>query len=135
MAVVGGAPVIKNGQDIEGVEAVIDKDATAALLAKEINAAELLILTDGSHVCLNWGKPNEQALTDVKVAEMKSYEFAAGSMGPKVDACCDFAEQTGGTGNIGDLHQALDVYEPNHRNTDLSVAVQPAFPQPANSLD
>ena len=105
----GGAPVVKNGPDIEGFEAVIDKDATASLLAKEIGAAELLILTDGSHVCLNWGKHNEKKLTDVTVNEMKSYEFPAGSMGPKVDACCDFAEQTGGTGNIGDLYQAINV--------------------------
>ncbi len=105
----GGAPVIKNRSNIEGFEAVIDKDATAALLAKEMGAAELLILTDGSHVCVNWGQPNERALSDVSVAEIKGYDFAAGSMGPKVDACCEFAEQTGGVGNIGDLYQAEEV--------------------------
>lgn len=105
----GGAPVVKNGPDIEGFEAVIDKDATAAMLAKEIGAAELLILTDGTHVCVDWGKPNERPLTDVTVAEMRGYSFAAGSMGPKVDACCAFAESTGGVGNIGDLYHALDV--------------------------
>jgi len=105
----GGAPVVKNGSDIEGFEAVIDKDATASMLAREIGAAELLILTDGQHVCVNWGKPDERALTDVTVSEMKGYEFAAGSMGPKVDACCSFAESTGGIGNIGDLYHALDV--------------------------
>lgn len=105
----GGAPIVKNGTTIKGFEAVIDKDATAALLASEIGAAELLILTDGSHVYLDWGKPNARPLTDVTVKEMRSYSFAAGSMGPKVNACCDFAEQTGGTGNIGDLYQAVDV--------------------------
>lgn len=119
----GGAPIIKNGPDIEGFEAVIDKDATAALLAKEIGAAELLILTDGSHVCVNWGLPTERKLTDVTVNEMKGYEFAAGSMGPKVDACCDFAEQTGGTGNIGDLYQAIDVM---NRTTGTRIYPQPA---------
>lgn len=105
----GGAPVVSNGATIQGFEAVIDKDATAAMIAKEIGAQELLILTDGLHVCLNWGTPNQRALTDVTVEEMRGYEFAAGSMGPKVDACCDFAESTGGVGNIGDLYHALDV--------------------------
>ncbi|MBO9482890.1 carbamate kinase [Salinisphaera sp. G21_0] len=105
----GGVPVVKNGPDIEGFEAVIDKDATASMLAQEIGAAELLILTDGAHVCVDWGKPSERPLTDVTVAEMRGYAFAAGSMGPKVDACCAFAEKTGGIGNIGDLYHALDV--------------------------
>lgn len=105
----GGAPVVSNGETVEGFEAVIDKDATAAMLAKEIGAAELLILTDGTHVCLNWGEPNERQLTDVTVSEMRGYSFPPGSMGPKVDACCDFAEATGGVGNIGDLYHALDV--------------------------
>lgn len=105
----GGAPVIKNDTNIEGFEAVIDKDATAALLAKEIGAAELLILTDGKYVYQDWGKPNARPLTDVTVREICEFTFAAGSMGPKVDACCDFAEQTGGIGNIGDLHEAIGV--------------------------
>ena len=105
----GGAPVVKKDNSIEGFEAVIDKDATAALLAKEINAAELLILTDGKHVYQDWGKPSERPLTDTTVREISEFTFAAGSMGPKVDACCNFAEQTGGIGNIGDLHEAIDV--------------------------
>ena len=105
----GGAPVVSNGETVEGFEAVIDKDATAAMLAREIGAAELLILTDGTHVCLNWGEPNERQLTDVTVSEMRGYSFPPGSMGPKVDACCDFAEATGGVGNIGDLYHALSV--------------------------
>ena len=88
---------------------MIDKDATAAMLAREVGAAELLILTDGTHVCLNWGEPNERQLTDVTVSEMRGYSFPSGSMGPKVDACCDFGEATGGVGNIGDLYHALDV--------------------------
>ncbi len=119
----GGAPVVKNGPDIEGFEAVIDKDATASLLAKEIGAAELLILTDGSHVCVDWGTPNEKPLTDVTVDEMRNYSFAAGSMGPKVNACCEFAEQTGGTGNIGDLYQAIDVM---NRKTGTRIYPQAA---------
>ena len=100
---------LKKDNNIEGFEAVIDKDATAALLAKEIGAAELLILTDGKYVYQDWGKPSERPLTDVTVREICEFTFAAGSMGPKVDACCDFAEHTGGIGNIGDLHEAVGV--------------------------
>ena len=107
----GGAPIVANGADIKGFEAVIDKDATAALLAKEIGASELLILTDGSHVYLDWGKPSARPISDVSVSEMGTYSFAAGSMGPKVDACCEFAKTDGGVGNIGDLYQAIDVME------------------------
>ncbi|MGI9277410.1 MAG: carbamate kinase [Endozoicomonas sp.] len=105
----GGAPVVRNGDELEGFEAVIDKDMTASLLAKEIGAAELLILTDGSHVCVDWGQPTERPLTHVTVDEMRNYSFAAGSMGPKVDPSCIFAGETGGVANIGDLHQAVAV--------------------------
>ena len=105
----GGAPVVKTDSKVEGFEAVIDKDATAALLAKGIGAAELLILTDGKFVYQDWGKPNACPLKDVTVNEISKLAFAAGSMGPKVDACCDFAEQTGGIGNIGDLHEAVEI--------------------------
>ncbi len=105
----GGAPVIEKDGAYEGFEAVIDKDMTAALIAEEVGAEHLLILTDGTHVCLNWGEPNEEKLHDVTVAEMQGYNFAAGSMGPKVDACCKFVKSTGNKGHIGDLHYALDV--------------------------
>lgn len=114
----GGAPVIKNGQTLTGFEAVIDKDMTASLIAKEIGASDLLILTDGSHACVDWGLPTERKLEAVSVAEMRQYTFAAGSMAPKVDACCNFAE-SGGTGHIGDLYQAIDVMD---RNTGTHVS-------------
>jgi len=104
----GGAPVIDNNNELAGFEAVIDKDMTASLIAKEIGASDLLILTDGSHACVDWGLPTERKLEAVTIKEIRQYPFAAGSMGPKVDACCNFAE-TGGTGHIGDLYQAIDV--------------------------
>ncbi len=105
----GGTPVIEKDNAYEGFEAVIDKDMSAALIAKEIGAEHLIILTDGTHVCLDWGTENEQKLHDVSVAEIQGYNFAAGSMGPKVDACCQFVEQTGKTAHIGDLYYALDI--------------------------
>ncbi|MEZ9544641.1 carbamate kinase [Vibrio sp. 10N.286.48.C11] len=106
----GGVPVVKTKQGYyTGFEAVIDKDMTAALIAQELNADDLLILTAGEYVCIDWGKPTEEKLYDETVATMRSYEFAAGSMGPKVDACCLFAERSKGAGHIGDLYKALDV--------------------------
>ncbi|MFB9143466.1 carbamate kinase [Vibrio artabrorum] len=104
----GGAPVIDNKGTLSGFEAVIDKDMTAALIANEVGASDLLILTDGTHACVDWGLPTERKLEAVTIDEIGIYEFAAGSMGPKVAACCNFAE-TGGTGHIGDLYLALDV--------------------------
>ncbi|GLO59520.1 carbamate kinase [Vibrio sp. MACH09] len=106
----GGAPVIQNGEHLTGFEAVIDKDMTASLIAQEIGASDLLILTDGSHACVDWGLPTERKLEAVTIEEISQYSFAAGSMKPKVEACCHFA-QTGGTGHIGDLYQAVDVMD------------------------
>ncbi len=107
----GGAPVIEENGQLKGFEAVIDKDMTAELVAESIGADHLVILTDGTHACVNWNTPDEIKLTDVTVEEMEDYEFAAGSMGPKVDACCKFAKNTGNVGHIGDLHLALDIME------------------------
>ncbi len=107
----GGAPVIEKGGAYVGFEAVIDKDMTAALIAEQIGAEHLLILTDGTHVCLNWGTPQEQKLENVTIEQMKQYSFPAGSMGPKVDACCQFVEKTGQSGHIGDLSFALEIIE------------------------
>ncbi|MFC1503421.1 carbamate kinase [Pseudomonadota bacterium] len=105
----GGSPVIKDQQGYTGVEAVIDKDLAAAVLAKQLGAAHYLILTDGDNVCVDWGTPNEIPLYDVSVEEIQQYTFAAGSMAPKVDACCDFAKATKGTGHIGSLHKAYEI--------------------------
>lgn len=107
----GGAPVVEKGDAYVGFEAVIDKDMTAALIAEEIGAEHLLILTDGTHVCLDWGTPKEEKLENVSVKEMRGYNFPAGSMGPKVDACCQFVEKTGQNGHIGDLSCALEIIE------------------------
>ncbi|AWB02632.1 carbamate kinase [Vibrio harveyi] len=107
----GGAPVIEKDGAYVGFEAVIDKDMTAALIAEQIGAEHLLILTDGTHVCLNWGTPQEQKLENVAIEQMKQYSFPAGSMGPKVDACCQFVEKTGQSGHIGDLSFALEIIE------------------------
>jgi len=96
----GGIPVkVDENGFLQGVEAVIDKDRASALLAKEINADELIILTGVDVVYLNYGKENEKALTELKVSEAKKYleekQFPKGSMGPKVEAAISFVENTG----------------------------------------
>lgn len=105
----GGSPVVCQNAQYKGIEAVIDKDLAAALLARQLGAEHLLILTDADNVVLNWGEPNAQPLETVTVSEIQQYEFAAGSMGPKVDAVCQFAVETGGTGHIGSLEKAIQI--------------------------
>ncbi|MGF1983370.1 carbamate kinase [Lactococcus taiwanensis] len=103
----GGIPVIKDGKGYKGVEAVIDKDFSAAKLAEMVEADELLILTNGGDVFLNYGKPDQVHLEEVSVAQMRQYveeeRFAKGSMGPKVEAAVSFVERTGKIATITSL--------------------------------
>jgi carbamate kinase len=91
------------GRRLEGLEAVIDKDMASALLAVDIGADALLIVTDVDAVYENWGTPEQQAIRNATPEELEGSEFAAGSMGPKVRAACWFAEQTGGFAAIGSI--------------------------------
>lgn len=95
----GGIPVVKDGSGHRGVEAVIDKDLASSLLAREIGADMFVIATDVSGAAINWGKPDQQELRKVTLAEMHGYiaegHFPAGSMGPKVSALTSFVEATG----------------------------------------
>lgn len=86
-----------------GVEAVIDKDRASALLAKQLNADLFIMATDAEGVYLDWGKPTARLLARTTPAELKRHAFAAGSMGPKVEAACDFVEATGHQAAIGAL--------------------------------
>ena len=97
----GGIPCVRDPDGrLRGVEAVIDKDLCAALLARTVNADVLVIATDVEHVATGWGTPNETELDEVSVSELRraaaAGAFAAGSMGPKVEAACRFVE-AGGT--------------------------------------
>ncbi len=97
----GGVPVIKqkNGK-LRGVEAVLDKDRTAALLAKILGVETLLILTDVEKVFINYGKPDQRALDRMTVQECRKYltegQFPAGSMGPKVESAVSFLLDSSG---------------------------------------
>ena len=107
----GGIPV---DEDLQPVEAVIDKDLASSLLARSINADRFIILTDVKGVAVNYGKPDEEWLTTVTVSQLEEYyaqgHFPPGSMGPKVKAAIDFVKETGGTASIGDLQEAYKVY-------------------------
>jgi len=95
----GGIPVVQENGTLKGVEAVIDKDRASALLAKEINADILIILTGVEKVAINFKKPDEKQLDHLTIEEAKKYlsegQFPAGSMGPKIEAAIDFVSSTG----------------------------------------
>jgi len=106
----GGIPVRREpGGELTGVEAVIDKDLAAALLAEKVNADKLAILTDVDAVYVGWGSPQQKAIDKITAADLRSHAFAEGSMGPKVNAACSFVERTGRLAVIGSLQQAEDV--------------------------
>ena len=97
----GGVPVIREDGQIKGVEAVIDKDLSSALLATKLNADEFYILTDVPKVYINFRKPGEKALDVITIEEAKRSlaegQFTEGSMAPKIRAAIRFVEHCGGT--------------------------------------
>jgi carbamate kinase len=94
-----------------GVEAVIDKDRAGALLARELGADAFLMLTDVEAVFQDWGEPGQKAIGRTTPAFLQQQQFATGSMGPKVEAACEFVLKTGGVAGIGKLDQALAILE------------------------
>ena len=107
----GGIPVKKENGKLVGVEAVIDKDMSAAFLAKQLDADALLILTDADAVYLDWGKPTQHALRSTTPSELAMFEFDAGSMGPKIEASCEFIQQGGKVVGIGALEDGLQILQ------------------------
>ena len=107
----GGIPVKKENGKLVGVEAVIDKDMSAAFLAKQLDADALLILTDADAVYLDWGKPTQHALRSTTPSELAKFEFDAGSMGPKIEASCEFIQQGGKVVGIGALEDGLQILQ------------------------
>jgi carbamate kinase len=108
----GGIPVVVTAAGaIHGVEAVIDKDLAAALLARELHADALLLLTDVDAVYLDWNTPEARPLPLTTPRELRQHRFAPGSMGPKVEAACRFVEVTGGLAGIGRLEDAPALLE------------------------
>ncbi|WP_417596738.1 carbamate kinase [Oceanospirillum sp.] len=100
----GGIPTMYDADSrLQGVEAVIDKDLSTELLARELSADLYIMATDAEAVFLDWNRPEQQGIKCVSPSHLAEYEFAAGSMGPKVSAACQFAEKTGKVAAIGSL--------------------------------
>jgi carbamate kinase len=128
----GGIPVTDDGADggpheagLRGVEAVIDKDLTAAILAREVGADALVIATDVPNVMVDFGTPSARPLGRVTVAEMRAHaadgQFARGSMGPKVEAAMRFVEQGGERAVITSLEHIADAVERDDVGTVLTA--------------
>jgi len=108
----GGVPVVGgDGGEWRGVEAVVDKDLTAALLAEALDAAFLLLLTDVPAVWTRWPMAQGSPIGHTSPAELRRLTFAAGSMGPKVEAACRFVERTGRRAGIGAIDQAAAILD------------------------
>ncbi len=106
----GGIPVVVTPEgSARGLEAVIDKDRTAALLAECVGADGLLLLTDEAGVYDGWGGPEATLLQSETPRSLRQRSFDSGSMGPKVEAACAFVERTGGWAAIGALQDALRI--------------------------
>ena len=118
----GGAPVFDHPQlGWEGVDAVVDKDLAAAVLARDLGAELLLILTDVDAVYLDWGKPTQRALTRIAPDEAERLDnekqFGEGSMAPKIRAAVDFVRRTGGRAVITELARGRDAVRGNAGTT------------------
>ncbi|RTM06299.1 MAG: carbamate kinase [Hyphomicrobiales bacterium] len=122
----GGVPVVE-GTDgsLRGVEAVIDKDLASSLLARQLKADMLLMLTDVDAVYADYGTPQARALRRVATTEISGRNFPAGSMGPKVGAAVEFAEATGKPAAIGKLDDALAIVR-GERGTWLEAPAKEA---------
>ena len=102
----GGIPTMYDPNDeskLIGVEAVIDKDYCTAFLARDVEADLYVMATDVDGIYLDWGTPDARKIDRITNVKLESYEFAAGSMGPKVRAACAFARVTGNRAAIGAL--------------------------------
>lgn len=112
----GGIPVTRTPRGLlKGVEAVVDKDLASAVLAHEVGAAELYILTDVERIALDFGTPQQQLIDHMTVKEARRHleagQFPPGSMGPKVLAACRFVEQGGHRALITDIFTLVDALD------------------------
>jgi carbamate kinase len=110
----GGIPVVRDATgDWQGVQAVVDKDLTSALLARALGIPDLLILTSVDRVALDFNTPKQRYLDKVTLSELKAHRaaghFARGSMGPKIEAAIRHIEAGGRRAIIGHLERALDA--------------------------
>lgn len=105
----GGIPVLRTDYQLAGIEAVVDKDLVTSLLARELNADVLVLLTDVDGLVTGWGNPHAQLVRHAPTIWARALELEPGSMGPKVAACCDFVEATGKPAYIGNIRDGEGV--------------------------
>lgn len=117
----GGIPVVREGDQLVGREAVIDKDLATEQLAEDVGAEVLVILTDVEFAYLNYNQPDEEALERVTVDEAEAYleeeHFARGSMKPKIEAGVEFVKQGGKKAVITSLDKVLEALDGNTGTT------------------
>jgi carbamate kinase len=137
----GGIPVMYTdepavaGRRLVGVEAVIDKDLASALLATELRADALAIVTDVDAVYADWGTPQQRAIRRASPQALAETEFAAGSMGPKVRAACSFVEQTGGLAAIGSISDTPALLRGEAGTVVTREATDMEFAEAATGVD
>jgi len=123
----GGIPVVRDTNGLRGIEAVIDKDLGAALLALTVDADILVIATDVPNAVLHYGTPEAEPLGRVTIARLrelaKEGHFASGSMGPKVDAACRFVEQGGQYAVITDLDSIVNAVTAPEQEREGTIVV------------
>ncbi|WP_417560081.1 carbamate kinase [Marinomonas sp.] len=106
----GGIPTMYDADHhLKGVEAVIDKDLSSELLARELGADLYIMATDVQAVYLDWATPQQRGIKSISPADLANYDFATGSMGPKVNAARQFAEKTGKVAAIGSLEELESI--------------------------
>ena len=118
----GGIPTLYGASGkLEGVEAVIDKDLCSALLAEQLESDLLVIATDVSAAFIDFGKPTQKAIAQAHPDDLEKLGFAEGSMGPKVQAACEFARHTGKVAVIGSLSDIQAIVQ-GKAGTRISTA-------------
>jgi len=116
----GGIPTAYRDGKLYGVEAVIDKDLAAGLLARGLNARLFVMLTDVDYVYLDYGKPGQRAIRAAHPDALEKLSFDAGSMGPKIRGACRFVRETGGRSAIGSLADLYDIVQ-GRAGTQISM--------------
>ena len=130
----GGVPVIRSaGGELTGVEAVVDKDLTAAELAITLKADRLLVLTDVPAIIRGYGTPDARPIQAIDIDTLSAMTFPAGSMGPKVEACIRFVRASGQPAAIGALTDAADILAGRAGTTISAARLSTAEPSPGGS--
>jgi len=120
----GGVPAVRDTSGVlTGVEAVIDKDRTSAVLAEQVDADALVIVTDVHGVYVDWGTPQQRMVVSANPDDVDALDLPAGSMGPKVQAAAEFARRTGRPATIGALSELPQLLR-GHAGTRVSVGSQ-----------